>query len=114
MLELHSVLTLLSFNFQIKKSLFLTVTHSTCHLVLVPKVPCSHILYLSVIAGLLQRKISGQKKLMKKFNGTLSDDNWHEDLHFAFTLMPDEFITIHLTRMDAKGLSNDHAITTVP
>lgn len=29
-------------------------------------------------------------------------------------LMPDEFIMIHLTRMDAKGISNDHAITTVP
>lgn len=32
---------------------------------------------LSVIAGLLQRKIPVQEKLMKKFNGILSDDDLH-------------------------------------
>lgn len=36
------------------------------------------------------------------------------DLHFTFILMPDELIMIHLTIMNAKGISNDHDITTVP
>lgn len=36
------------------------------------------------------------------------------DLHFTFILMPDEFIMIHLTIINAKGISNDHDITSVP
>lgn len=35
------------------------------------------------------------------------------DLHFTFILMPDEFIMIHLTIMNAKGISNERSITTV-
>ena len=36
------------------------------------------------------------------------------DLHFKFILMPGEFIMNNLTIMTAKGISNDHDITTVP
>lgn len=36
------------------------------------------------------------------------------DLHFTFILMQDELIMIHVTIMNAKGISNDHYVTTVP
>lgn len=36
------------------------------------------------------------------------------DLHLTFVLMPDEFIMIHLTVMNAKGITNDPDTTTAP